>query len=351
MRFAVGGDLFDDHREQRRGGHRENRAGDAHQRPADEQRDHHRDRAHAHAALHDLRDEDVRLELEQDQEIDPDHERQFWRYGDRDRHCREPADDRPQHGNRFADRGDERDDIEVGHVHQPETDRGESAHHSGQDELRAQPRADFRNALPRREGDVASPSERHEPDEILEHRAGLEQQIEGENHDRDQAEDPADHAGDRDEHRADRVAARAGRRVLNRLLERNLVDHQAVADQELLQAVELARQLLPEGGCLGDERRNDQEAEEDESGNDDEVDRQNRQPARHPTGAGLRRSLDEFHERRHAHRDQRADVDDHQRIACRPEQCDQKPGAHDRGHGLEHPAREVLVRGHEISDF
>ena len=36
-----------------------------------------------------------------------------------------------------------------------------------------------------------------------------------------------------------------------------------------------------------------------------------------------------------------------QRIARRPEQRDQEPGAHDGRHGLEHPARELPVRRHQ----
>ena len=55
--------LRDDDLEDRRGRHREDGADDAEQAAADQQRDDHRDRADADLPLHDLRHEDVVLEL------------------------------------------------------------------------------------------------------------------------------------------------------------------------------------------------------------------------------------------------------------------------------------------------
>src|SRR5690349_17404343 len=52
LQLALDGELLDDHRDDRRGRNGEDRADDAPQRAADEQRDHHGDGADADAALH-----------------------------------------------------------------------------------------------------------------------------------------------------------------------------------------------------------------------------------------------------------------------------------------------------------
>jgi hypothetical protein len=189
---------------------------------------------------------------------------------------------------------------------------------------------------------------RYEPHHILEHRARFEQQVEGQNQDRDEPEHAADQAGDRDQHRPDRVAAGAARRVLHRLLERHLVDHQLVADQKRLEPVELAGQPRPQRRSLRDQWRNDQQADEDEHGHDHRIDGENREPARHAARPAMAtRPFDELDEGRQAHRNEGADVDQEQRIARRPEQRDDERGAHDGRHGLEHPARELAVRRHQ----
>ena len=102
----------------------------------------------------------------------------------------------------------ERDDVEVRHAHQPEADGGERAHHAGQDELRAQPRADLRHGLARgasrRRARRPAGTKRIRYSNIA---LRFDQQVEAQNQNRDQREDAADDARERDEHGADGVAA------------------------------------------------------------------------------------------------------------------------------------------------
>src|SRR5258708_37679468 len=71
--FVTGSDLLDDDGEDRGGGNSEDRADEAPQLAADEQRDHDDHRTDADAALHDLRHEDVRFELVQHEKVRADH--------------------------------------------------------------------------------------------------------------------------------------------------------------------------------------------------------------------------------------------------------------------------------------
>src|SRR5262245_10385933 len=63
------------------------------QRSANEQRDHDGDRTDADPCLHDLGNENIRLELMEHDEVDTDHERELRRIGQRNAHGRDPADD------------------------------------------------------------------------------------------------------------------------------------------------------------------------------------------------------------------------------------------------------------------
>ncbi len=67
---------------------------------------------------------------------------------------------------------------------------------------------------------------------------------------------------------------------LYRLAERDGVEHQARADQEVLRAVEDVGQLGPERGGLLDERRNHREADERHDCDEERVDGENRDRAR-----------------------------------------------------------------------
>ena len=136
------------------------------------------------------------------------------------------ADDRPDNRDRLADRGDERDDVEVRLAHEAETDRRERAHHAGEDQLRAQPRADLGDRLARGRREVRAFGLGDEARDVIEQRLGLDEQVEAQDQNRDEAEHAADDAPERDEHRADRVAAGSGRRVLHRFLQRHPARHQ-----------------------------------------------------------------------------------------------------------------------------
>ena len=72
--------FVDDDSENRRRGNREDGAQQAPELAADEQRNDDGDRADADAALHDLGDENVGLELVQHQEVDADRQRQPARH-------------------------------------------------------------------------------------------------------------------------------------------------------------------------------------------------------------------------------------------------------------------------------
>src|SRR5207244_645998 len=116
------GDLLDDDRQNGGGGDGEDGADKSPQRAADEQRYHHRDRTDTDAPFHDLRYQDVRLELVQDEKEDADGQRELRRNGQRDSDRGDSTDHGAENGNRLADRGNERHDIEIRHTHQAEPD-------------------------------------------------------------------------------------------------------------------------------------------------------------------------------------------------------------------------------------
>jgi hypothetical protein len=85
----------------------------------------------------------------------------------------------------------------------------------------------------------------------------------------------------------------------------------------------------------------------DDDRDDDGVDHEDREPARHPPGAlALVRLLDERDQRREAHRDQGADIHQHQRFARGPEHGEEDRHAGDRQHRLNHAPAVVAIGEH-----
>ncbi len=116
-------------------------------------------------------------------------------------------------------------------------------------------------------------------------------------------------------------------------------------DQERLEAIEVLRRAQPQCFRLIDERGEHHESDHHDGGHDDHIDGENREyPAqRAPAGCAVPRMLDQSNEGRESHRDECADVDDHQDVArfVHYEQAD-GDGCH-REHGAHHAPGEVLV--------
>ena len=169
----------------------------------------------------------------------------------------------------------------------------------------------------------------------------LDQQVEGEDQDREQAEQAADHAGDRAEHGGHRVPALAHRRPRHRLLHRQRLGQQPLLDQERLRPVEHVGQRAPQLPGLMHDRRHDQEADADQHADDEEVQDEDRQPAREALRADRQRplALDQTDDRAEADRQQPAHVDEEQDVA------DEEAGPDDRDGERRHPDRP------EVSDF
>ena len=188
---------------------------------------------------------------------------------------------------------------------------------------------------------------RDEPRDVVEQRVPFDEQVEAEDQDGDQPEHPADDAPDRANHRVDRGAAFAGRRVLHRLLERHALRQQAVAPQEVLEVPEQPRHAIPELTRLIGQRRDDRQGDGDEHGDDRDIDRQDgERPADADPllAADPARPVGEADHRRESHRDDGADIDQHQRGARGPHR---RPDDHHRGDrqdGPNHAVRELAIR-------
>ena len=183
--------------------------------------------------------------------------------------------------------------------------------------------------------------------DVLEERFSLDQQVEAENQDRDDPEHAADEAPQRKQHRAHGVSARARRRALHRLLKRDGVRQQLVLDEERLKPAEILRQIRPQRGGLLDEARHDEQADQNQDADNRQIDREDREDARHaPFAAAFAWALDEAHERRKPHRNDRADVDEHQRLARRPQRRHHDEDGRGRQHRLEHAPVEFAFGGH-----
>ena len=96
-------ELLEEHLQDRRGRHGENRADDAEQRAADEQRDDDDHGADADLALHDLRDQHVVLQLLLDEEEDRDAESRRRRHGEGHQDRRNRGEQRPDDRDHLAD--------------------------------------------------------------------------------------------------------------------------------------------------------------------------------------------------------------------------------------------------------
>ena len=121
------------------------------------------------------------------------------------------------------------------------------------------------------------------------------------------------------------------RRALHRLLERHALRQQAVAPQKVLEVAEQLRHAIPELTGLLDERRDHHQGDGDEHRDDRQVDRQDgERPADADPllAADPARPVGEADHRRKAHRDDGADVDQHQRRARHPHR---RPDDHHRG--------------------
>ena len=107
------------------------------------------------------------------------------------------------------------------------------------------------------------------------------------------------------------------------------------------------RQAIPELTRLIDERRDDRQGDGHEHRDDRDVDRQDgERPADADPllTAGPERPVGEAHHRRKPHRDDGADIDQHQRAARGPHRRHDDHDRGDREDGLNQAARELAVR-------
>ena len=110
---------------------------------------------------------------------------------------------------------------------------------------------------------------------------GLDQQVERQDQDRQEAEQPADDAGERAEDGGHRVAALAHRRPRHRLLDRQRLARAGLsATRNSCARSNISRQRAPQLLRLVNERRHDQEPDADQRADDEQVEDEDRQPAR-----------------------------------------------------------------------
>ena len=139
---------------------------------------------------HDLRHEEVILDLLLREKEDQHEQPGLRRHGERDRDRRNGGEDRSDDRNHLAERGDQRQHVEVRNTERVQTDRG----------------ADARSTPPRMSWPLSHAltfieicsrgflharaiDARKEPREAAEQGVALDQQIEGENQDREKRED------------------------------------------------------------------------------------------------------------------------------------------------------------------
>src|SRR4051794_25974822 len=106
-------DLAHGHLEDCRRGHREQRAEDAEQRPADQQRDDHGHRADADLALHHLRYEQVVFDLLLRDEEHDHEQRGLRRHRQRHQNRRDRRENRPDDRDHLTNRRDQREHVEI----------------------------------------------------------------------------------------------------------------------------------------------------------------------------------------------------------------------------------------------
>ena len=203
------GQLVEDHLQHRRGRHGQQRADDAEQRSADQQRDDDRDRADADLPLHQLRHEQVVLELLLREEEHADAERHARRDGERHDQRGDGGEDWPDHRDELADAGNQAEHEEIRHAEQPQADRGCRADDGAEQQLAPEPRAHLDGDVARHRGDPKPLLDREQAHEPPEDRIRLHEHVEGQDQDRDDPEDAAGQAEDRAEHGRHRVTAGA----------------------------------------------------------------------------------------------------------------------------------------------
>ena len=164
----------------------------------------------------------------------------------------------------------------------PSPTAGERAHHAGQNQLRAQPRAHLADAARARPWRRARDAFGTNRDGVVEQRFGFDEQIEAQNQNRDDAEHAADHAADRDEHRVTALAAGSGRRGLHRFLQASCCcdsscSGSGCAGSRRTSSAARAHSALR----LFDKRRHDQRSRRDQNADDRQIDEQDGQDAGH----------------------------------------------------------------------
>jgi hypothetical protein len=174
---------------------------------------------------------------------------------------------------------DEREHVEEGHAQQPEADRRGDADDAAEQQLPAEPGTDLHGDGPRHQVDARALRLREDPQEGLADVAGIDQQVERQDQDREEPDDPADDATHRAEDGPDRVTA-ADRCLLDGLLPGDRMLQQPAVEQEQLRAIEHLPLLRPEVPRLFDDRRDDDRADRDQRADDEDVEDEDRHPAR-----------------------------------------------------------------------
>ena len=152
------------------------------------------------------------------------------------------ADDRDQ----LADAGDQREHVEERDAEQPQADRRGAPMIAAEQELAAEPRADLDGDVAARRGHARAVAGGKQPQHRVAQAVGVDEDVEGQDQDRQQPEQAARHADDRADHRADRFTPAAVGRARDDFLQRELLVQHALRDQEILGAVEHVGKRLPQ---------------------------------------------------------------------------------------------------------
>ena len=105
------------------------------------------------------------------------------------RHRRQRREQWPHDGNHFADGGNQGKHVEVRHAEQPQADGGGSPDDRGEQQLAAEPRTHFGRDAKTRVLYAPPFGAREQANERPHHGVAVDEHVEGENQDRDEAED------------------------------------------------------------------------------------------------------------------------------------------------------------------
>src|SRR5262245_42692958 len=119
---------------------------------------------------------------------------------------------------------------------------------------------------------------------------GFNEDVKGQDQNREQAKQAADHAGDGTEDGPDRFAAMSDRRMLDGLGDSHPLLEDALRDEKVLCLIEHPGQRRPQLLCLIVDRWRDEEADADEYADDEEIQNEYGEPSR-KTGADRHRLL------------------------------------------------------------